>query len=127
MIEAVGQMRTKEFKMSITTNTVDFIALLTYRTMEEGGRKTQVFKTGYRPQIKFEFSEMQSSGQQKFLDKEIVYPGDKVEVEIQLLTPDFFENKLTEGMNFEFREGSKIIGTGEIKLIINERLMKASH
>jgi translation elongation factor EF-Tu-like GTPase len=69
---------------------------------------------------------MQTSGQQTFLDKEVAYPGDKVEAEIKLSSPDIFENKLTEGMNFDFREGSRIIGTGEIKAIINERLKKAS-
>ena len=59
------------------------------------------------------------------MDKDEVFPGDTVTAEIQLLSPDIFENKLIEGMDFEFREGSRIIGTGEIKKIINERL-KAS-
>ncbi len=112
--------------MSITTGTVDFVALLKYRTTEQGGRNSQVFNSGYRAQIKFPFSEMQTSGQQKFLDKEVVFPGDTVTAEIQLLSPDFYENELTDGMGFEFLEGSRIIGTGEIKQIINERLKKAS-
>lgn len=111
--------------MSIVTRTVDFVAVLKYRTTEQGGRMTPVYNSGYRPQIKFSFSEMQTSGQQRFLDKEEVFPGDTVIAEIQLLSPDFFENRLTEGMDFEFREGSRLIGTGEIREIINERL-KAS-
>ena len=111
--------------MSITANAVDFIAVLSYRTTAQGGRKTPAFNK-YRPQIKFEFSEMQTSGQQKFLDKEVVHPGDVVEAEIELASPEIFENKLTEGMPFDFREGSRIIGTGEIKKIINDRLKKAS-
>ena len=107
--------------MSIQTKTTDFIAILKYRTTDEGGRKTPAFSS-YRPQIKFPFSEMQTSGQQTFLNKDIVYPGDEVEAEIAILSVEFFENQLTEGMDFEFREGSRIIGTGKIKEIINERL-----
>ena len=112
--------------MSIMNETVDFTAVLNFRTNEQGGRMTPVFNSGYRPQIKFEFSEMQTSGQQKFLGKKIVNPGDMVEAEIKLLSPEIFENKLIEGMTFEFREGSKIFGTGKVKQIINEYLKKTS-
>lgn len=111
---------------NIEFNKVDFIAELQYLTTEQGGRNTPVFATGYRPQIKFDFNEMQTSGQLTIIDKEIVYPGDKVEAKIKILSPDYFANCLTEGMNFEFREGSKVIGTGEIKYIVNDKLEKAS-
>lgn len=109
--------------MSIATGTGDFIAVLYYHTVEQGGRSNPVFNS-YRPQVKFAFSEMQTGGQQKFINKEIVYPGDIVEAEVQLLLPNIFEKKLAEGMKFEFREGSKIIGTGEIKAILNQQLKK---
>ena len=112
--------------MSEKTKRIDFVAALRYRTTEEGGRKTPVFNSGYRPQIKFEFSEMQTSGEQRFLNKETVYPGDTVDAEIEVLSSNIFENNLSEGMTFEFREGSKIIGAGTIKQIINVRLKKAS-
>ena len=104
-------------------NTVDFVAELKYRTTEQGGRKTSAH-SGYRPQVKFDFTEMQTSGQQTFLDKEFVSPGDTVNAKIRILSVDYFANKLTEGMQFEFREGDKIIGAGLIKQIINERLKK---
>ena len=45
----------------------------------------------------------------------------------KILSPDYFEGHLTEGMNFEFREGSRIIGKGEIKCIINDKLEIVSH
>jgi len=106
-------------------NKVDFIAELQYLTTEQGGRKTPA-NSGYRPQVKFDFTEMQTSGQQTFIDKEIVYPGDKVDAKIKILSPDYFANCLTEGMNFEFREGSTLIGTGQIKYIVNDKLEKAS-
>lgn len=104
---------------------VDFIADLKYFTIEEGGRKTPVF-SGHRPQIKFEFSDIQTSGQQLFLNKDIVHPGDSVEATIRLLVVECFANTLTEGMTFEFKEGSKIIGIGQIKHIVNEKLRLCS-
>jgi hypothetical protein len=104
---------------------VDFIADLKYLTREEGGRQTPAF-SGYRPQVKFDFDEMQTSGQQTFLNKDIVHPGDTVEAAIRILSVEHFENRLTEGMTFEFREGSRVIGTGKIMSILNDRLMKAS-
>ncbi len=102
---------------------VDFIAILKYNTTEEGGRETPAF-TGYRPQIKFDFSEKQTSGEQKFIDKAIVYPGDSVSAEIRLLSSEFFQNKLCEGMNFDFREGNRIIGNGTITKMLNENLVR---
>lgn len=112
--------------MALLNDKTEFIATLTYRTTEQGGRSTPVFKTGYRPQIKFPFSDMQTSGQQTFIDKDIVFPGDAVTAEIQIISVEHFVNQLTEGMTFEFREASRVIGIGTIDQIINERLKKAS-
>lgn len=106
-------------------NKTDFIAQLKYRTTEQGGRQTPA-KSGYRPQVKFDFTEMQTSGLQTFIDKEIVYPGDTVDAKIKISSPTYFAGSLIEGMEFEFREGATIIGTGEIKYIVNDKLEKAS-
>jgi hypothetical protein len=112
-------------RMELDNSNADFIAILTYKTAEQGGRKTAA-KTGYRPQVKFDFEEMQTSGQQTFIDRELVFPGDTVEAEIKILSVDHFANKLTEKMMFEFREGATVIGTGIIKHIINDKLKKAN-
>ena len=104
----------------------DFIAELKYRTTEEGGRKTPA-QSGYRPQVKFDFTEMQTSGQQIFIDKDIAYPGDTVKAKIRILSPQFYENQLTEGMIYEFREGATVIGTGRILTIINDSLEKGNN
>jgi len=101
----------------------DFIAVLKYRTTEEGGRKTPAY-SGYRPQVKFSFQKIQTSGQQTFINKKIVYPGEIVEAEIKIISVEIFKNCLEEGMNFEFREGDRIIGTGQIIKILNEKLRK---
>ena len=117
IVETFLKFYNREFKK------VDFIAELTYFTIEQSGRKSPA-TSGYRPQIKFDFTEKQTSGQQTFIDKEIVYPGDKVLAKIKVLSPHFFSDSLEEGMKFEFREGARIIGIGELKNIINDRLEK---
>lgn len=113
-------------KFQVDKGEADFIATLTYLTSEQGGRSTPVFSTGYRPQVKFDFSEMQTSGQQTFIDRKIVYPGDTVEAEIKIISVDHFAGQLKEKMKFDFREGSRIIGTGQIKHILNDKLRQAS-
>jgi len=102
---------------------VDFIAVLKYKTTEEGGRKTPAF-TRIRPAIKFPFSEYLTSGEQIFINKDIVHPGETVEAEIKILAVDVFQNCLEEGMNFSFQEGSRITGTGRITKILNEKLKR---
>ncbi len=69
---------------------------------------------------------METSGQQTFIDKKIVYPGDIVEAEIKIISVDYFAGQLKEKMNFDIREGSKVIGTGQIKHILNDKLKQAS-
>ena len=112
-------------KFQIDKGEADFIATLTYLTTEQGGRQTPAFSS-YRPQVKFEFAEMQTSGQQTFIDRNIVYPGDTVEAEIKIISVDYFAGQLKEKMKFDFREGSRIIGTGQIKHILNDKLRQAS-
>ena len=102
---------------------VDFIAELKYRTTAEGGRRTPA-NSGYRPQVKFDFAEMETSGQQTFIDKDFVLPGETVIAKIKILSPDYFTNQLTEGMIYEFREGATVIGTGKILVIVNDKLEK---
>ena len=99
----------------------DFIALLKYKKTEEGGRKSYAL-SGYRPAIKFPFSEMQTSGIQTFIDKEKVFPGDTVKAEIKILSEEYFKYQLCENLEFDFREGPNIIGTGKIISILNPKL-----
>jgi Elongation factor Tu C-terminal domain len=124
-IEAFAYEYFHNNKLQVDKGEADFIATLTYLTTEQGGRQTPVFSS-YRPQVKFEFAEMQTSGQQTFIDREIVYPGDTVEAEIKIISVDYFAGQLTDKMKFDFREGSKIIGTGQIKHILNDKLRQAS-
>jgi len=101
----------------------DFTAILKYRTFDEGGRSTPA-KSGYRPELSFDFEKITTSGRQIFLGTEWVFPGESIEAEITMLSPQFYEKKLYKGLEFKFKEGSKIIGTGEILKIKNKNLKK---
>lgn len=102
-----------------------FIAELVYQKTENGGRKTAA-TTGYRPQVKFEFTENHTSGIQKFIGTESVLPGEKVLAEITVHSPHLFEGKLKVGMEFTFYEGLTLIGTGKVSEILCEDLKASS-
>ena len=103
-------------------NGPDFIATLKYSTSENGGRKTAAH-SGYRPMIKFPFSPMHTSGQQIFIGRDQVSPGESIDAEITLVSVPYFAGQLFEGLEFIFTEGSTIIGTGIIKTILNTQLL----
>ncbi len=63
----------------------DFVAQLKYTPTEEGGRKTAA-KSKYRPLIEFPGLLPLTSGEQTFLDKELVSPGEFVKAEITILS-----------------------------------------
>ncbi len=104
---------------------VDFIAEINYLETENGGRKSKA-NSGYRPQVKFDFTENTSSGFQTFIDKEYVNPGEKVKAKIKVVSPSFFDKQLYEGIEFKFIEGNQVIGNGKIIEIINNNLEKTS-
>lgn len=103
----------------------DFVAKLTYLTTEEGGR-TGYAASGYRPHVKFDGRKEMTSGEQLFVDKDKVFPGETVTAEIRMLSPNFFEKYLFVGQHFEIGEGSKVVGYGQVLEIINQNLRQAS-
>jgi translation elongation factor EF-Tu-like GTPase len=104
----------------------DFIAILHYKTTEEGGRQSYALSK-YRPLIEFPGLLPFTSGEQIFLDKEIVNPGDTVKAEITILSVDSFNEKLYVGQKFRFcEEPRRTLGNGEIIEIVNKDLQKLS-
>ena len=112
-------------KYEIEFSKVDFIAELYYLKTENGGRNTPA-KSGYRPQLKFEFTENISSGFQTFIGKESVNPGENVMAKIKVTSPNYFKKKLYKGIEFKFIEGNQIMGNGMLKEIINSNLEKTN-
>jgi hypothetical protein len=102
----------------------DFLTQLSFLPTDQGGRAKPV-RSGYRPMITFEnYPEYLTTGEQTYLDKEEVLPGQIVQAEIKILGKEYFTGRLYEGMHFRFSEGSVVIGHGEILEIRNPALSK---
>lgn len=96
---------------SINPHTV-FNAKVYVLKKEEGGRHKPFF-SGYRPQFYIRTTDV--TGTIKLPDgKEMVLPGDEVELRAELIAPVAIE----EGMRFAIREGGKTIGAGVVTSII---------
>jgi elongation factor Tu len=81
-------------------------------TREEGGRHSAFF-TGYRPQ--FFIRTMDVTGTVTLPEGvEMVLPGDRVTMEVELIVPVALEN----GSDFAIREGGLTVGAGVISKII---------
>jgi elongation factor Tu len=79
---------------------------------EEGGRHKPFF-AGYRPQFYFRTTDVTGSITLP-QGVEMVMPGDRVTLEIQLITPIAMEDKL----RFAIREGGRTVGAGVVAKII---------
>jgi translation elongation factor EF-Tu-like GTPase len=103
----------------------DFVARLSFKTTEQGGRRGPL-RSGCHPQVKFEFSEMQTSTAQFFRDRDWIYPGEVVVAEMQMAGKEYFAGKLEVGMRFEVREGARVTAFGEILEICDQSLCRPS-
>lgn len=96
---------------SITPHT-RFRAQVYVLTKEEGGRHTPFF-TGYKPQFYFRTTDV--TGTIKLPEgREMVMPGDHVNLEVELMYPVAMEKEL----RFAIREGGRTVGAGVITDII---------
>ncbi|MBF0198959.1 MAG: elongation factor Tu [Planctomycetes bacterium] len=81
-------------------------------TKEEGGRHKPFF-TGYRPQFYFRTTDV--TGAAEILGgREMVMPGDNVDLSIELMVPIAME----EGLRFAIREGGRTVGSGVVTKIV---------
>jgi elongation factor Tu len=81
-------------------------------TKEEGGRHTPFFQ-GYRPQFYFRTTDV--TGVATLPEgREMVMPGDNVDLSIELITPIAMEKEL----RFAIREGGRTVGAGVVTEII---------
>jgi len=81
-------------------------------TKEEGGRHTPFF-TGYRPQFYFRTTDVTGTAQLSE-GVEMVMPGDRVTLAIELISPIAME----KGLRFAIREGGRTVGAGTIVEIL---------
>jgi len=81
-------------------------------TKEEGGRHTPFFN-GYRPQFYFRTTDV--TGVCTLPEgREMVMPGDNVNLLMSLITPIAAE----EGLRFAIREGGRTVGSGVVTKIV---------
>ncbi|MBE0687377.1 MAG: elongation factor Tu, partial [Anaerolineaceae bacterium] len=81
-------------------------------TKEEGGRHTPFFQ-GYRPQFYFRTTDV--TGVATLPEgREMVMPGDNVDLAIELITPIAME----QGLRFAVREGGRTVGAGVVSEIV---------
>jgi elongation factor Tu len=81
-------------------------------TKEEGGRHKPFF-AGYRPQFYFRTTDV--TGAANLMGgREMVMPGDNVELSIELLVPIAME----DGLRFAIREGGRTVGSGVVTKIL---------
>jgi elongation factor Tu len=81
-------------------------------TKEEGGRHTPFFN-GYRPQFYFRTTDVTGVVTLK-AGTEMVMPGDRVEVDVELIAPIAMEKEL----RFAIREGGRTVGAGVVVDIV---------
>jgi len=99
---------------SITPHT-HFDAEVYVLKKEEGGRHTPFFN-GYRPQFYFRTTDV--TGVVTLPEgREMVMPGDNVQMQVKLITPIAAE----EGLRFAIREGGRTVGSGVVTKIIEYR------
>ncbi len=90
----------------------DFEAQVYVLSKDEGGRHTAFF-ANYRPQFYIRTTDV--TGQIELPEgRELVMPGDNVELKVSLITPVAME----DGMRFAIREGGRTVGAGVVTKIL---------
>ncbi|AID45369.1 Translation elongation factor Tu [Candidatus Arthromitus sp. SFB-mouse-NL] len=103
-----GQVLAKPGTVNPHTN---FIGQVYVLKKEEGGRHKPFFD-GYRPQFYFRTTDV--TGNIKLPEgKEMVMPGDHIDMEVELITPIAMD----EGLRFAIREGGRTVGSGVVSKI----------
>lgn len=94
----------------------DIEANIRFLTPEEGGRHTPA-RSGYRPQFYYDGHDWDA--RQEYPDVEWVHPGETARTLLWFLSPDAHLGRIRVGMEFEVREGARIVGRGRITKVLN--------
>jgi translation elongation factor EF-Tu-like GTPase len=94
----------------------DIEAEIRFLTAEEGGRHTPA-RSGYRPQFYYDGHDWDAL--QEYPDVEWVHPGETARTLLWFLSPDAQLGRVHEGMEFEVREGARVVGRGRVTKILS--------
>lgn len=94
----------------------DIEAEITFAPTEQGGRKSPAF-SGYRPQ--FYYDDHDWDADQEYPDVDSVLPGQTVTALLRFASPDAHVGRLHPGMEFEVREGARVVARGRVTKILH--------
>jgi elongation factor Tu len=94
----------------------DIEAEITFVPTEQGGRATPAF-SGYRPQ--FCYDDRDWDADQEYPDVDCVLPGQTVRALLRFLSPDMHIGRLHTGMEFQVREGARVVARGRVTKILH--------
>ena len=86
-------------------------------TTEAGGR-SKAARSGYRPQ--FYYNGMDWDAEHRYPDVEEVLPGDTVKVHLRFVSPHEHYGRISEGMPFLIREGTRTVAFGIVTEIFDQ-------
>ena len=89
---------------------------ITFVPTEQGGRKSPAF-SGYRPQFYYDGHDWDAL--HEYPDVESVSPGQTVRALLRFNRPDMHTGRVHPGMEFQIREGSRVIGHGRVTKILH--------
>ena len=105
--------RERGFARPMQKDNADYLGEFFMYSTENGGRQNPVTHT-YSPQHYID-EKYSTSGLMRFINVDVVWPGDKAEVYATLLSPEAYNKALHVGDVIGLYEGSHKIG--EVKLI----------
>ena len=80
----------------------------------------------YRPSFSFN-TRMHFCGEMSFLDKEEVIPGDTAIASIKLMPARYIRHNLKKGDAFTLLEGDRVVGSGVIQSIEENKQVPVLH
>lgn len=92
-----------------------FSALLTFTPNKSTEDRTPA-SSGYRAALRFSSDQKLCLASMNFTEAELVFPGDSVTAEITLLDSNA-GSILYEGLDFDFYEAGKLVGSGVVSKI----------
>ncbi|GDY18704.1 hypothetical protein LBMAG56_00490 [Verrucomicrobiota bacterium] len=94
----------------------DIEAEITFVSSAQGGRKTPA-RSGYRSQFYYDGHDWDAH--HEYPDVEWVYPGQTARVLLRFLSPDAHLNRVHPEMEFQVREGQKVVAHGRVTKILH--------
>ena len=94
----------------------DIEAEITFVSTDQGGRSKPAF-SGYRPQFYYDAQDWDAD--QEYPDVDAVLPGQTVRALLRFLSPDAHIGRVHPGMEFQAREGARVVAHGRVTKILH--------